>query len=202
MRKDFAQKSRENYNLKAENYDETFDGKFTEKFKELLLDEILIEANENILDVACGNGSLLKMISSRCDIKGYGIDISEKMIECAEKKCSDMTFQVSGCEDTSFNNQMFDVITVCAAYHHFPDVKAFAKEAYRILKPHGRLYIAEVYYPFLIRLLCNPFVRLSKAGDVKFYSPKEIQSNFEAYGFKQNRYIREEHIQIIKMLKA
>lgn len=147
--KDFAQKSRVNYNLKAENYDKTFDGKFTERFKELLLDEILIEVNENILDVACGNGSLLKMISNKCDIKGYGIDISEKMIEYAERKCPDMTFQVSGCEDTSFNNQMFDVITVCAAYHHFPDVKAFSKEAYRILKPHGRLYIAEVYIHFL-----------------------------------------------------
>lgn len=199
--KDFAQKSRRNYNLIAENYDETLDGKFTERFKELLLDEIQIEANENILDVACGNGSLLKMISNKCNIKGYGIDISERMIEYAERKCPDMTFQVGGCEDTAFNNQMFDVITVCAAYHHFPDVKAFAKEAYRILRPHGRLYIAEVYYPFLIRLLCNPFIPLSKAGDVKFYSPQEIQRNFEAYGFKQNRFIREGHIQIIGMLR-
>lgn len=198
---DFAKKSRENYNLIAEIYDETSEGKFTEKFKELLLDEILIEANENILDVACGNGSLLKMISDKYDIKGYGIDISEKMIEFAERKCPDMTFQASGCEDTPFSDQMFDIITVCAAYHHFPDVKAFAKEAYRILKQHGRLYIAEVYYPFLIRLLCNPFVPLSKAGDVKFYSPKEIRNNFEEYGFKQNRYKREGHIQIIEMLK-
>ncbi|HOU96634.1 MAG TPA: class I SAM-dependent methyltransferase [Bacteroidales bacterium] len=200
--KDFAQKSRENYNLIAEDYDNSLEGRYTEKFKELLLDEILIDVNENILDVACGNASLLKMISNKCDIKGYGIDISEKMIECAGRKCPDMTFQVSGCEDTSFYNQTFDVITVCAAYHHFPDVKAFAKEAYRILKTHGRLYIAEVYYPFIVRLLLNPFVPMSKAGDVKFYSPKEIKSNFEAHGFKQSRCKIEGNIQIIEMLKV
>jgi ubiquinone/menaquinone biosynthesis C-methylase UbiE len=199
--KDFAQKSRENYNLKAINYDNTFDGKFTERFKELLLDEILIEANGNILDVACGNGRLLKMISNKYNIKGYGIDISEKMIEYAKTNCPNMTFQVNSCEETPFDNQMFDVITVCAAYHHFPNVKAFAKEVNRILKPYGRLYIAEVYYPFIIRFICNPFIPLSKAGDVKFYSPKEIQSNFEAYGFKHNTYKREGHIQIVGMQK-
>jgi len=199
--KTFDQKSRESYNIKANDYDNTFDGKFTEKFKKLLLEEIKIKSNDSILDVACGNGSLLKMLSNKCDIKGYGIDISEKMIENAKSKCPDMIFEVNGCEHTSFENQMFDFVTVSAAYHHFPNVKAFAKEANRILKPQGILYIADVYYPFTIRVICNPFVPLSKAGDVKFYSPKEIKSNFEANGFEQIKFRREGHVQLIEMRK-
>ena len=33
-----------------------------------------------------------------------------------------------------FDDGLFDLITVCAAYHHFPDVRAFAAEAFRLLK--------------------------------------------------------------------
>lgn len=105
---------------------------------------------------------------------GYGIDISEKMIENAKKKYTDMIFKINSCECTSFESQMFDAITVCAAYHHFPDVKAFAKECNRILKPQGMLYIAEEYYPLIIRLISNPFVPLSRAGDVKILRIKYI----------------------------
>jgi len=195
--KTFKDKSRESYNRKADDYDKTFDGKFTVKFKELLLEEITVETNNNILDVACGNATFLKMLSNKYDIKGYGIDISEKMIENAKRRCPDMAFEISSCEHTPFDNQIFDMVTVCAAYHHFPDTKAFAKEVSRILKPKGLLYIAEVYYPFIIRAIFNPFVPLSKAGDVKFYSPKEIQSNFEKYGFEMVNFKREGHIQII-----
>jgi ubiquinone/menaquinone biosynthesis C-methylase UbiE len=195
--KTFEDKSRESYNGKADDYDNTFDGKFTVRFKELLLEEIIAKTNNSILDVACGNATFLKMLSNKYDIKGYGIDISEKMIENAKKRCPDMTFEISSCEHTPFDNQMFDMVTVCAAYHHFPDTKAFAKEVSRILKPKGLLYIAEVYYPFIIRAILNPFVPLSKAGDVKFYSPKEIQSNFEEYGFERVNFKTEGHIQII-----
>lgn len=62
--------------------------------------------------------------------------------------------------DNTFDGRTFDLITVCAAYHHFPDVKAFAAESHRLLKTEGCLYIADVYYPALVRFLCNPFVPL------------------------------------------
>ena len=110
-----------------------------------------------------------------------------------------MTFEMNSCEHTSFKNEMFDVVTVCAAYHHFPDTSEFAKEIKRILKPKGLCYIAEIYYPFIIRAIFNPFIPLSKAGDVKFYSPQEIQKNFEKYGFKKVNFIKEGHIQITEL---
>ncbi len=36
----FEEKSRKSYNKKAKNYDETLDGKFTAKFKQMLLNEV------------------------------------------------------------------------------------------------------------------------------------------------------------------
>lgn len=197
--KTFEEKSRESYNQKADNYDDTPEGRFTLKFKELLLDEIKVETNNSILDVACGNAAFLQMLANKYNFKGYGVDISERMIENAKKRCADMTFEISSCEHTPFKNEMFDVVTVCAAYHHFPDTRKFAMEMHRILKPGGFLYIAELYYPFILRAIFNPFIPLSKSGDVKIYSPREIQSNFEKYGFERMNLKKEEHIQIIEL---
>ena len=199
--KTFEEKSRESYNQKADDYDNSFEGEFTRKFKRIILERITIEPGDHVLDVACGNGTLLRMLSEKCDISGYGADLSEKMIENAERNCPDMQFHVASCERIPWDDQKFDVITVCAAYHHFPNVKAFAEEANRLLKPQGLLYIADVFYPSMIRVICNPFVPLSKAGDVKFYSTKQIQTNFEKCGFERIGVHIENNVQIIEMRK-
>ena len=154
-----------------------------------------------VLDVACGNGTLLKMLADRYGIIGYGTDISENMIENARRKNPGMIFETAGCESMPFESHFFDIITVCAAYHHFPDVKAFAAEAHRLLKAGGCLYIADVYYPALVRFLCNPFVPLSKAGDVRFYSPKEIRKTFENSGFRLLNNNISGHIQLAAFQK-
>ena len=198
--KTFEEKSREYYNRIADNYDHSFDSMVTDKFKNFLLEDIMIHPNDAVLDVACGNGTLLKMLSDRWEIRGYGIDIAEKMIENAKRKCPDMTFEVSACDRSSLPSQTFDVIIVCAAYHHFPDVKAFAQEASRLLKPNGRLYIADMYFP-VFRVLANLLLPFWKAGDVKYYSPKEIQANFESFGFEKAGFKKRGFMQIVNMRK-
>jgi ubiquinone/menaquinone biosynthesis C-methylase UbiE len=164
--------------------------------------EINAEPGSRVLDVACGNGTLLNMLAGKFGITGYGADISEKMVENAQKRCPEMVFKTAGCEKIPFEGQSFDLMTVCAAYHHFPNVRAFAAEAFRLLKTGGQIYIADVYYPDIVRFILNPFVPMSKAGDVKFYSPKEIIRTFEFAGFRHERLITSGHIQIIVFQKC
>jgi ubiquinone/menaquinone biosynthesis C-methylase UbiE len=198
----FGERSRKSYNAIADHYDDTFDGRFTLEFKHRLLREIHAVRGARVLDVACGNGTLLKMLEDRFGILGYGSDISEKMIENAAEKNPGMVFRAAGCEDMPFESQFFDLLTVCAAYHHFPDVGAFAAEAHRLLKPGGYLYIAEVYYSAFPRFLFNLVLPLSKAGDVKFHSPEEIVEVFERAGFKKVKIAINGHIQIVVLQKT
>ena len=72
---------------------------------------------------------------------------------------------------------------------------------YSDLKSNGTIYIADVYLPAFWRVLLNPFVPLSKAGDVKFYSPKEIVKNFEQFGFINTGIKISGNIQVISMQK-
>ena len=199
---DFNAKSKAAYNQKADNYDNTHDGRFTHKFKQLLVSEIVLNKTANVLDVACGNGSLLAALSKKTPINGFGIDIADRMIENAVIRNPGMVFRVAGCESIPFDDCSMDIITVCAAYHHFPDTAAFAKEAKRVLKPEGKIYVADVYLPPILRFLVNPFMPLSRAGDVKFYSPKEIDENFQAAGFETVSTKIHGHIQVISMRKA
>lgn len=181
---EFEKRSKESYDKKAENYDKTFDGRFTEKFKRILVESVGIPVGGAVADIACGNGKLLKMLSAKHSFRGFGADISDKMVEEAKKLNPEMYFYAAGCDRLPFEDASIDVMTVCAAYHHFPDPKAFAREAKRTIKRGGLIYIAEVYLPGVLRAVCNPFVKFSKAGDVKFYSPKEITSLFIQNGFE------------------
>lgn len=92
----FYSKSRNTYNKKAGNYDSTFDGKFTKKYKELLLSNVKLKDNDSVLDVACGNGTFLKTLSMEKRINGYGIDISEQMVKNASLNSPKMEFHVAG----------------------------------------------------------------------------------------------------------
>lgn len=188
MKKSFEQKSREHFNREADDYDDSFDGRTTERYKILLLEEIRVEPHGSVLDVGCGNGRFLKQLSERCAIDGYGVDIAEKMVENARKNCPGMTFEVSGCECTPFPDVKFDIVTVCVALHHFPNLGAFAKEMNRVLKSGGRVYIADGRLPAVVRQIFNLFVPLSRSGDVKVYSLGKIRSAFEAHGFEMTEF--------------
>ena len=198
---DFNAKSKTAYNKIANDYDNSFDGKFTQKFKCLLVESIVLEENSNVLDVACGNGSLLALLNRRKALNGFGIDISDQMIKNAIANNPDMEFHVAGCEAIPFEDNKMDIITVSAAYHHFPDVKTFAREAKRVLKANGKIYIAEVYLNAFLRAVCNPFLPFSTAGDVKFYSPNQIVDNFNQFGFEKVEVILSNGVQIISMQK-
>ena len=73
----------EKYNSIAENYDESFDGKFSARYKEKMFELIKASSGDRVLDVGCGNGSLINRIKHKSNIEAYGVDISPNMInEC------------------------------------------------------------------------------------------------------------------------
>jgi ubiquinone/menaquinone biosynthesis C-methylase UbiE len=199
----FNERSRTAYNTKAAGYDSSREGQFTNNVHRLLLPMIQLQQNQRVLDVACGTGSFLAAMNTDKPIAGFGIDIAERMIEMASAKNPGMEFRVSGCESIPFPDSSMDIMTVCAAYHHFPDVAAFAREAGRVLKPDGMLYVADMFVPSLFRIVMNPFVPLLfKDGDVRFYSPQQIAANFKRYGFNEINSKTSGNIQIVTMQKT
>jgi len=200
-KKQYEERSARSYQKIADHYDDSPEGRYTLDFKNLLMKVVQIPDGGQVLDVACGNGRLLEMLARQHRFSGFGVDLSDKMVKNAARLNPGMAFRQAACDALPFENERFDVLTVCAAFHHFPDVAAFAKEAYRVLKPNGRLYIAEVYYTRLLRILCNPLIRFSPSGDVKLYAPQEVTHVLESAGFARDMVRFQGHIQIIGVTK-
>ncbi len=189
------------FDKRASSYDEGFEGKLSSKFYKLLLRKIDIKQGESILDVGCGTGMVLSKIDESCSVEGYGIDIEENMIKEANRRCPKMNIFISSCSQTPFENNKFDIITTCMAYHHFADKNGFAKEASRVIKTGGYLYITDPNFPWVIRKPLNLALRIHKIAG-HFGTAKEIGLFFEQYGFELIETEVDAYAQCIKLKKV
>ena len=111
--------------------------------------------SDRVLDLGCGTGVLCSQIAQKLDpSRGgvvVGIDAAAKMIGIARKKRSGPAcrFEPMAAEALAFENHAFDAVVSSLFFHHIPlDLKAKAlSEAYRVLKPGGKLVIADMHAP-------------------------------------------------------
>lgn len=188
------------FDKRASKYD-GFEGRISRRFYRLLLNQVTLFSGAAILDVGCGTGTMLRKMADVCPINGYGIDMEENMIAEARKKCPGMKLQISKCQQTPFGEGSFDVLTACMAYHHFDDKDGFAREAARILKPGGYLYIADPRFPAVIRKSLNAVFRHANLVGV-FYTPQEMAKDFAAHGFLLEDCVADGYAQLIKLKKS
>ncbi len=98
-------------------------------------------ADEKILDIPCGTGEFCTMFPP---ISYYGLDISEKYINYAQKKYK-YKFLLRDAKESGFDSSYFDKILMLGFLHHLGNetVNYILKEAKRILKPDGMLLLIE-----------------------------------------------------------
>jgi ubiquinone/menaquinone biosynthesis C-methylase UbiE len=82
---------------------------------------------------------------------GVGIDAAARMVAVARKKrgAENCLFKAMAAESLSFEDGAFDVVVSSLFFHHVPlDLKATAlAEAFRVLRPGGKLVIADMHVP-------------------------------------------------------
>lgn len=172
------------FDKKAEKYDDGYEGRLSEKFYDLVTENVSLSEGMSILDMGCGTGTILYRLSQKCSISGYGVDVEEKMFEQARKKCPDMQIINCSCDSTPFEDSSFDAIVACMAYHHFPDKDGFSKECARLLKKGGKLYIADPKLPLPIRKAVNTALEIHRVHG-RIYTADEVTANFSEYGFRK-----------------
>ena len=190
------------YDSIAEIYDSTFEGKFTAKFIGKTLGLCEVSTGGRVLDVGCGNGSLINAIRKNGDVEAYGVDISPRMIEECRRRYDGITFEVSSGEKLPFADDYFDAVMLCCALHHMHNPRNFFAEARRVLKTGGTLIISEPWQPFPIKQLMDYILSpLLKAGDNKLFSHKKLSRLFTDSGFSITDKYEKEFMQVIKAKK-
>ena len=104
-----------------------------------------------ILDVGSGFCQPAIFIAQKnLGLKIHSINIQNEQIEIARSRISKLslskTISVSKCSATAldFPDQSFDVVFALESAFHFDTREKFLQEAYRVLKPKGRLVIADM----------------------------------------------------------
>src|SRR5262249_19903931 len=98
-------------------------------WKETLVGSLNLNGTERVLDLACGTGDIAFLTGSRLrDGLCVGLDITQKMLDIAERKRREMnatnvTFHRGDIMQMPFADETFDVVTGGYALRNVPDIR-------------------------------------------------------------------------------
>ena len=115
----------------------------------VLAEQARVKQGDKILDAGCGVGGSCLWLAEHYDVQCTGINISEYQLSRARKLAkkknldSRIDYQVRSYLDTGFEDNTFDVVWGMESVCYAENKKEFLEEAYRILKPGGRVAVAD-----------------------------------------------------------
>lgn len=128
-----------------------------------------LKDSDSVLDVGCAGGKTAAAVRAAGVEDVWGLDPSPYLLKAAAGDYPGIKFIQGIAEKTAFEDQRFDGISACFLFHEVPPKYASQAltEFHRILKPGGRVAIAE---PSPIQLeVNNPFKLLKHGGASALY---------------------------------
>ena len=104
-------------------------------------------AGRNVLDVGCGRGGTIWVLNRFFTPQAStGVDLSPQAVAfCrATHRFANAHFFDGDAETLAFDAESFDVVTNVESSHSYPDIEAFYREMFRLLKPGGHFLYTDL----------------------------------------------------------
>ena len=111
-----------------------------------MLERLVPVSGRDVVDIGCGGGVLVRALTAR-GARVTGVEISESQLATAirDDDSGGARYVVGVAERLPLSDQSADVVVFMRAFHHVPpaDMLSALREARRVLRPGGVVYIAE-----------------------------------------------------------
>ena len=157
---------------------------------------------ERVLDLGCGWGTFCWVLGPRV-AEMVGVDFSRKSIDLCERKLAGsalegVSFLCADARDTGLEAESFDLVIAADLVEHlYPeDSQAAVVEAFRVLKPGGRLSLWTPHRGHFLEMLKARNILLRRdVSHVDYKSLERLERLVLGAGFEVERaYYAESHI--------
>lgn len=151
------------------DYSDNLTGYYSNAFKygRKKIESVLLKFLDNlnngnrILDIGCGTGYYLNLMSKR-GFNCIGIDLSENMLHQLKDAYSGLAVQISDAKRLSFKENSFEAVVSIETLRYFSNRNHLLSEVFRVIRPGGLVFITAA--PFfslntygIFNVLCRAF---------------------------------------------
>ena len=162
---------------------------------QIMADAAKIGAEDLVMDAGCGVGGAAFFLAKTKHARVKGVSLSPKQIALATNRSQDLQldgrvlFAKMDFTKTSFPDAAFNVVWACESVCHALAKAAFTNEAFRLLKPGGRLVLFDFFKSHDPQDDPQQLVKKWGAtwGVQDFSSPQAFHKNLKASGFQNIR---------------